>query len=724
MPLVLTNKTRNERKKKRGRAQPATDDFSNTIASWTPSQNASSVRETMVDGHLKRVYNPTRLTKGSTRPLTSAKVKVVGSLAKSHQIEGDGLLPLLYHHLYKKTWNSNKEFQSCPGARCPDTVVYEHNFPQHWYTFDTKHQEIQKRPGSFLDTAQILKFFSRPVTKRFAIVAQYIFATDNPATEEPDLSVEFFSAETLKDFLHNRKNHPDGILQRFVVPKGERNFQLQAIWSPNVTLVYKRTNNIRLSDRTSSFYDRAVTCDGPSHYTREDLIAEQTRKEVIRICDRFVQHFHSTEHKPISRLVMYFKVDDKDNVWILWASSLRIGQSKFSILAERAPVNLATNFVTPEEEFMKKCEDVEGAALDKKLLTNDTKQYELSSDMIFAATFCSDYAISEMSMTPQRAGCTVPSPAFEAINANGKATPSTQRLEPSRPVSSRSGRSGRARLRFRQRDSPSVCSADRDTDGMSYIGSAQASPSNETRSRVRDRDFVSSDRPPFLPSPKLSTSVPPLWEKANPFHRKALVLGFTFDEVGSQRSQRSPASGRLTQTGPEMTDYPTIRYLTSSPGGMGEPEAVLDPATALRYQAIIQAEEAVIQWAKDELYCIYSHTLNHEMTNSRAYLTQIPEDVRKHLKGANGECTQINAIASALGLATWEGEPHTLVHGRQVKEDAPLYYFQGYSSMRQQEGYLPRLGLGADRPMAHMEEEITSVVAKMFQEQREQAGNA
>ncbi|KAJ9455357.1 hypothetical protein DIPPA_25397 [Diplonema papillatum] len=57
-------------------------------------------------------------------PLTHTKVKAVENLTKAHQMEGDGLLLLLYFHLFKKTWNSKKEFQSCPGARwsCTSTT--------------------------------------------------------------------------------------------------------------------------------------------------------------------------------------------------------------------------------------------------------------------------------------------------------------------------------------------------------------------------------------------------------------------------------------------------------------------------------------------------------------------------------------------------------------------------------------------------------------------------
>ena len=68
------------------------------------------------------------------RPDSANRQHAGTAWTKSHQLEGDGLLTLLYHHLWKK----NKSFQSCPGIKLPDTVVYEHNFPRAWYTYEFK----------------------------------------------------------------------------------------------------------------------------------------------------------------------------------------------------------------------------------------------------------------------------------------------------------------------------------------------------------------------------------------------------------------------------------------------------------------------------------------------------------------------------------------------------------------------------------------------------------
>jgi len=48
---------------------------------------------------------------------------------KGHQLDGDSNLISIFHYLWKK----NKNLETCPGVRVPDTIVYEHNFPRGWY---------------------------------------------------------------------------------------------------------------------------------------------------------------------------------------------------------------------------------------------------------------------------------------------------------------------------------------------------------------------------------------------------------------------------------------------------------------------------------------------------------------------------------------------------------------------------------------------------------------
>eukprot|EP00759_Apiculatamorpha_spiralis_P040871 PhF_6_TR39658/c0_g2_i1/m.58855 len=308
---------------------------------------------------------------------------------KSHQIEGDGLLPLLYHYLFKK----DKDFKSSPGARIPDTVVYEHNFPRAWYSYESKSKEITKRAGKFLDVGHIYESFSRQEEYRGKrrkycdIVAQYMYSrTCDDGTVE--MNVEFFTDETLKQFLTVRRNRPDGVLQKFLIPKGTSNTQLQAVFSNRVTRIYKRTAIFRLDDRTKTPYERAVTFDGPSHLSEETIVSEKVQAEVRTICQNFVKHFNETEHKPITRMCMFFKMDEYDRLWIVSASSIRIGGTKFAPSTLRIPLNLATKFATSDVAVLTKKNAISGEQFEENLLHRDMKLYELSHDFLFTKLHC------------------------------------------------------------------------------------------------------------------------------------------------------------------------------------------------------------------------------------------------------------------------------------------------------------------------------------------------
>ena len=610
--------------------------------------------------HARRTKKPRMISRAN--PLLKTKVKMVEALTKAHQMEGDGLLLLLYFQLFKKTWNSRKEFQSCPGARCPDTVVYEHNFPQHWYTYDSKHGELLKRPGSFLDTAQILKYFSRPVDKDSGIVAQYLCSHENTETEELETSVEFFTQETLKDFLHNRKHRPDGVLQRFITPKGEHNFQIQAVWSPKVTLVYKRTNTYRMKDKTVGVYTRAVTCDGPPHFSREDLLAEKTREEVVKICQNFVQHFSSTEHKPVSRVVLYFKVDDKDCIWIMWASSLRIGTSKFSANHQRIPLNLSTKFTTPDAEQRKRRENVEGEELERKLLSKDVEQYRLSSDFMFATTFCREINEKSRPYTAKKRNL---------IEANNTHQPSPPR-EP-----------------------------------LLLLDRRPRTAERPVSPPVRCQYFVTSDRPPFLPSPRIN-SVPPPWSPTNPFHKQVIRLGLEgfsapaklTNQHNIKRDQvKKIEESNMTLSQQEQNEWETGWWCATE-------------KSEREYRELLRNEEQVRSWGKDQLYHMYSHTLNHGM--QKPYYLQPPQEIWQ-LLCSNDNTRYAEEVMAALGLKEHD------VDDDFSDSRVPTFYYCGYgcSAHINSAGAnitQPPEGELQNRPIAQIAKDLDTAVTIIFSE--------
>eukprot|EP01063_Lacrimia_lanifica_P018651 TRINITY_DN2555_c0_g1_i1.p1 TRINITY_DN2555_c0_g1~~TRINITY_DN2555_c0_g1_i1.p1 ORF type:complete len:601 (+),score=161.82 TRINITY_DN2555_c0_g1_i1:130-1932(+) len=265
------------------------------------------------------------------RAVPSSPLASAPTWTKTHQLEGDGLLPLLFHHLGKK----NKNFLSCPEVKIPDTVVYEQNFPRAWYTYDFKNYEITKKAGRFLDAHHIYQTFSK-TDAGCDICAQFSCTTGQMHGEEEGNQFEFFRPADLHSFLHERKVRPDGILQKFKVPTSTRNAQIQVIWSPRLCMIQRRMNKNRMSDRTLPPDQRAVTYDGPPHLSEEGLCSEQTKALLLRMCSAIVEHFMSTEHKPIARFVLYFKVspiprqaaiDGHNSLWLLWGSSLRVGDA-------------------------------------------------------------------------------------------------------------------------------------------------------------------------------------------------------------------------------------------------------------------------------------------------------------------------------------------------------------------------------------------------------------
>eukprot|EP00667_Euglena_gracilis_P008961 EG_transcript_9092 len=300
-------------------------------------------------------------------------------------------------------WKKNKDFQSCPGVRCPDTIVYDHNFPRGWYTYDQKNKELKKKQGKELDTSSILASFSRSSDPHCDIVASYLYSFEEESGESVT-SVEFFTKDDLTDFLNNRKTKKEGILQKFLVSKGLNNSLIQAVWSPRVCIVQRKTNKYAINDKTYSPYERAVTYEGPSHFTDDGICAPKTTAQIKSICTSICQHFQNTEHKNITRMVLYFKVDRNDAVWLLWCGSVRISDRQHQ---SQMPLNLSPIFMSPDQQSKAHgAEPEEGGSLSDV----DHQQYHLSGDRMFQLTHCSPKASPKAANRPR-------DHAFEEVDA-------------------------------------------------------------------------------------------------------------------------------------------------------------------------------------------------------------------------------------------------------------------------------------------------------------------
>jgi hypothetical protein len=152
------------------------------------------------------------------------------------------------------------------------------------------------------------------------------------------------------DFLFHKRNRQSGILQRFLNPVGgTHNSQIRVIWTPNLCLVERRKTNHSLNDIRYGLYERAVTFDGPDIYSssipvRGTILARQLKT----MCDALAQQFTNVSKctmpfnsttfnhiepctvsnyiggKKVSRMVVHFKMDSHDRIWLLYSSSIRL----------------------------------------------------------------------------------------------------------------------------------------------------------------------------------------------------------------------------------------------------------------------------------------------------------------------------------------------------------------------------------------------------------------
>lgn len=297
---------------------------------------------------------------------------------KNHPMEGDDIVTSFYDFLCKR---NPKTMKPCRNVFVPDTVVYEHNFPRGWYTTDVRACEVARRQGKDLDAATIEAGFKRGVNDACPIVATYLSRLEEDlgnGVTETTTQVEVLNKESVGGFIA-RKTKREGILQRFVFPKGYHNSVIKAVWSPRVAMIQRRTNKFPIMDRKRAENDPfaiTVTYEGPEYLSEESTVSAHVAFEVKSICSDIVTHFFHTEHKHITRMVLYFKSDAKNRLWFLWCGSLRVADRN---AVSEMPVNLAPKFGEPARDG-----DLDES---EALRTADKAYFLITRDKFFRGTY-------------------------------------------------------------------------------------------------------------------------------------------------------------------------------------------------------------------------------------------------------------------------------------------------------------------------------------------------
>jgi len=182
------------------------------------------------------------------------------------------------------------------------------------------------------------------------VVAYYISTRENDEGKEMT-SMEYFDDQGLHDFLFNRQKEHNGIIQKFIDPKGKSNAIIRAIWSPKLCLLEQRVNLKPINDGRYDMYERCVTYEGAEHQSMNAPVRGiYLPSRLQTICDSIVDHVMrtSSQHYRISRMVLNFKLDHNNKLWLLWCSSMRLAADKYAV-KKPFPVNISGDITIPDK---------------------------------------------------------------------------------------------------------------------------------------------------------------------------------------------------------------------------------------------------------------------------------------------------------------------------------------------------------------------------------------
>lgn len=245
-----------------------------------------------------------------------------GELENPILLTDDGISEEFFSLLWTKD-----ELNFGPSINIPDTVVFKFGQPIHWY-FTASNGRIKMKNRQNLLSGKIEEVFTKYLLG-YDIVATFLsvpLERDSETGKLPGNTIRYFNRVDLNDFLFNSKKENHGILQRFIEPKGIKNEVIRAIWSPKVCLLERAENIHNLHDPRYGLYEKCVTFEGPEYYSasaplRGPVLAGQIQK----VCESVVSHIAEVtfSQKVVTRIVINFKVDSRDKLWMLYTTSIR-----------------------------------------------------------------------------------------------------------------------------------------------------------------------------------------------------------------------------------------------------------------------------------------------------------------------------------------------------------------------------------------------------------------
>lgn len=243
----------------------------------------------------------------------------------------------LFYHLRKKNQNTGMQ---CPGILIPDTLIYKKQLPYCWYCMN-KQGDIVRQGQKKIGYDMIHKVFgSQPIANvclvympSYHIIKQYFQGSDILQQQTEIIEIEYIEQDKVYDFIHKRTKSMNAILQKFVSSKDGHNSIIKVNWSPQFQFVERKTNINQIRDTQIPPHNRLCTFEGPEHLLIQNtiispIIIQDIEHTCLNISKHIMEVTGGINH--ISRMVLYFKIDEKNQLWLLYSTNIKLSDSSSS----------------------------------------------------------------------------------------------------------------------------------------------------------------------------------------------------------------------------------------------------------------------------------------------------------------------------------------------------------------------------------------------------------
>jgi len=229
----------------------------------------------------------------------------------------------LFFHLWKK---NPETMLPCLNLYLAETIIFRWAQPYFWYS-TAKDGMIVRRTKEKILLQNIEDSYTMNVPKCDVIATTLTSSEDPILKAQEKIEFEYIQKNEFHDYLFQKEKSHNVIIQKFIEPKNGQNALIKVAWTPQFCLFFRKTNIHEINNSKVPLVNRLATFEGGEHLSNSDSISSPIlASELEQTCLNIVKHVHSVTsgNVQISKMVLYFKLDDKNRLWLLFCTGLKL----------------------------------------------------------------------------------------------------------------------------------------------------------------------------------------------------------------------------------------------------------------------------------------------------------------------------------------------------------------------------------------------------------------